>query len=67
VETLGRRYLYGIKIQTPGNTFNLCPADICQRSDGVELVRTACPIDAADNQCAACTMLSCTHDLRGGV
>jgi hypothetical protein len=46
VETLGRRYLYGIKIQMPGNTFNLCPADICQRSDGVELVRTACPIDA---------------------
>ena len=46
VETLGRRYLYGIKIQTPGDSFNLCPADICQRSDGVELVRTACPIDA---------------------
>ncbi len=46
VETLGRRYLYGIKIQTPGDTFNLCPADICQRADGVELVRTACPIDA---------------------
>lgn len=46
VETLGRRYLYGIKIQTPGDTFNLCPADICQRSDGVELVRTACPVDA---------------------
>jgi hypothetical protein len=46
VETLGRRYLYGIKIETPGNTFNLCPADICQRSDGVELVRSACPIDA---------------------
>jgi hypothetical protein len=29
-----------------GDTFNLCPADICQRSDGVELQRAACPIDA---------------------
>ncbi len=29
-----------------GDTFNLCPADICQRSDGVELTRTACPVDA---------------------
>jgi hypothetical protein len=46
VETLGGRYLYAIRIQMPGNTFNLCPADICQRSDGVELTRTACPIDA---------------------
>lgn len=46
VETLGGKYLYGIRIQTPGDRFNLCPADICQRSDGKELVRTACPVDA---------------------
>ena len=46
VETLGGRYLYAIKVFTPGDTFNLCPADICQRSDGVELTRSACPIDA---------------------
>jgi hypothetical protein len=46
VETLGGKYLYAIKILAPGNTFNLCPADICQRSDGVELTRTACPVDA---------------------
>ncbi len=46
VETLGRKYLYAIKVYTPGDTFNLCPADICQRSDGVELQRSACPIDA---------------------
>jgi RimK-like ATP-grasp domain len=46
VETLGGRYLYAIKVFTPGDTFNLCPADICQRSDGVELTRTACPLDA---------------------
>jgi hypothetical protein len=46
VETLGGKYLYAIKVHTPGDSFNLCPADICQRADGVELVRSACPIDA---------------------
>src|SRR5207249_2029468 len=46
VETLGRKYLYAIKVHTTGESFNLCPADICQRADGVELVRSACPIDA---------------------
>jgi hypothetical protein len=46
VETLGGKYLYAIKVFTTGESFNLCPADICQRSDGVELVRSACPIDA---------------------
>lgn len=46
VELLGGRFLYAIKVFTPGDTFNLCPADICQRSDGVELARSACPIDA---------------------
>jgi len=29
-----------------GHIFNLCPADICQTTDGVELARAACPIDA---------------------
>lgn len=46
VELLGGKFLYAIKVFTPGDTFNLCPADICQRSDGVELTRTACPVDA---------------------
>jgi hypothetical protein len=46
VETLGGKYLYGIKVHTTGDKFNLCPADICQRADGVELVRSACPVDA---------------------
>jgi hypothetical protein len=46
VETLGGKYLYGIKVFTTGDTFNLCPADICQTTDGVELIRAACPIDA---------------------
>jgi hypothetical protein len=46
VETLGSEFLYAIKVFTTGESFNLCPADICQRSDGVELQRSACPIDA---------------------
>lgn len=46
VELLGGKFLYAIEVYTTGESFNLCPADICQRSDGVELVRSACPIDA---------------------
>lgn len=46
VETLGGRYLYAINVYTTGESFNLCPADICQTTGGVELTRTACPIDA---------------------
>jgi len=46
VETLGGKYLYGIRVFTSGESFNLCPADICQTTDGVELARLACPIDA---------------------
>ena len=46
VELLGGKFLYAINVFTTGESFNLCPADICQRADGVELVRSACPIDA---------------------
>ena len=46
VETLGGKYLYGIKVFTSGESFNLCPADICQTTDGIELARLACPVDA---------------------
>jgi hypothetical protein len=46
VETLGGKFLYGIRVFTSGESFNLCPADICQTTDGVELARLACPIDA---------------------
>ena len=45
VETLGGRFLYAIRVFTSGDQFNLCPADICQRSDGVELTRSACAVD----------------------
>ena len=46
VELLDGKYLYAIKVFTTGDSFNLCPADICQRSDGVELARSACAVDA---------------------
>lgn len=49
VEVLGGRFLYGIRIYTPGDSFNLCPADVCQTVGGAELVRTACPVDAPRN------------------
>ena len=46
IETLGGKYLYAINVYTNGDSFNLCPADICQTSGGVTLTRTACPVDA---------------------
>jgi hypothetical protein len=44
VETLAYKYLYAIKVFTSGETFDLCPADICKTSEGVEL-NTACVIE----------------------
>jgi predicted ATP-grasp superfamily ATP-dependent carboligase len=49
VETLGGKYLYAIRVYITGDTFNLCPADICQTSDGKELVRNACAVEAPKN------------------
>jgi hypothetical protein len=46
VETLGGKFLYAINVYTTGESFNLCPADICQTADGVALSRNACPADA---------------------
>ncbi len=49
VEVLGGKFLYAIQIHTTGDTFNLCPADICQSTRGEELARAACPVDAPRN------------------
>ncbi|KAA2242923.1 hypothetical protein F0L74_10375 [Chitinophaga agrisoli] len=49
VETLGGKYLYAIRVYITGDTFNLCPADICQTNDGKELIRNACALDAPKN------------------
>jgi hypothetical protein len=46
VEVLGGKYLYAIKVHLSGDTFDLCPADICKTTDGAELNRAACPVDA---------------------
>jgi glutathione synthase/RimK-type ligase-like ATP-grasp enzyme len=37
LEVVGGRFLYGIKVFTTGETFDLCPADICRTTAGVEL------------------------------
>jgi hypothetical protein len=50
VEVLGGCFLYAIRIYTPGDSFNLCPADVCQTVGGDELVRAACAVDAPKNQ-----------------
>jgi ribosomal protein S6-L-glutamate ligase RimK-like protein len=47
VEFVGRKYLYAIKVYLNGETFDLCPADICKGADGVTLRGPACPVDAA--------------------
>lgn len=49
VETLQGKYLYAIKVYTNGESFNLCPADICQTTGGQELLRNACALDAPKN------------------
>ncbi|HEV2121743.1 MAG TPA: hypothetical protein VGW38_03085, partial [Chloroflexota bacterium] len=46
VEVLDGKYLYGIRIYTPGNSFDLCPADVCQRVDGAALDAQICAVDA---------------------
>ena len=33
VETLGGKFLYAIKVYTSGESFNLCPAEICRTED----------------------------------
>jgi len=45
VETLGGKFLYAIRVYLTGETFNLCPADICQTNTGVELVRNGLKVE----------------------
>jgi hypothetical protein len=47
VEVLGGHFLYGINVfPAPDSLFNLCPADVCQTTDGRALSRSACALDA---------------------
>lgn len=49
VETLNGKYLYAIDVYPAVGSFDLCPADACQTTSGIELVRGACAIDAPKN------------------
>ncbi len=49
VETLGGKYLYAINVYPGEDSFNLCPADACQTTEGQTLNRSACAIDAPKN------------------
>src|SRR5262249_56536884 len=44
VEVVGGKFLYGIKVHLTGETFDLCPADICKTTGGQELARAPCPV-----------------------
>ncbi len=46
VETIGGKYLYGIQVHLTGQTFDLCPADICQTARG-EALENACVLEAS--------------------
>jgi glutathione synthase/RimK-type ligase-like ATP-grasp enzyme len=46
VETLGGKFLYAINVYPSAASFNLCPADACQTTDGRSLERSACALDA---------------------
>jgi hypothetical protein len=48
VETLNGKFLYAINVYPAAGSFDLCPADACQTTGGVELVRGACAIDAPE-------------------
>ena len=45
-EVIGGKFIYAINVFSSGDSFNLCPADICQTRGGVELSRGACAVDA---------------------
>jgi glutathione synthase/RimK-type ligase-like ATP-grasp enzyme len=49
VEVLGGKFLYAINVYPAADSFNLCPADACQTTEGQALNRAACAIDAPKN------------------
>jgi hypothetical protein len=46
VEVVGGKFLYAIQVHITGETFDLCPADICKTAAGVEL-GGACAVEAS--------------------
>ncbi len=62
VEVLNGRFLYAIRIAITGDTFDLCPADICRTPVGVDLQRSACSIEATEDTAKAkLTVEAFTH------
>jgi glutathione synthase/RimK-type ligase-like ATP-grasp enzyme len=49
IEVLGGRFLYAINVYPAADSYNLCPADVCQTTDGRALTRSACALDAPKN------------------
>ena len=49
VEVLDGTFLYAINVYPAEDSFNLCPADICLTTDGQQLSRSACAVDAPKN------------------
>ena len=49
VEVLDGKFLYAINVYPADGSFNLCPADVCQTTDGRVLERTFCAADAVQN------------------
>lgn len=49
VEVLDGKFLYAINVYPAGDSFNLCPADVCQTVGGEALSRSACAVDAEKN------------------
>ena len=50
VETLNGKFLYAIHVYSDGDTFDLCPADICRTTDGAALESAAASHTAAKSQ-----------------
>ena len=46
VETVGGKFLYAIKVDTSGDNFNLCPAEICRTEDGASAANRMGLVDA---------------------
>jgi glutathione synthase/RimK-type ligase-like ATP-grasp enzyme len=46
VETLNGKYLYAMKVYTSGESFNLCPAEICRIEEGASRLGELCLVDA---------------------
>lgn len=49
LETLGGAFLYAINVFPAEDSYNLCPADVCQTTDGRALSRSACALNAPKN------------------